>query len=76
MSSFKVAVTCVNPVVQTKITPAVQAVVDTGAELTWFPSELLQAAGIEPKKKAVFITATGEKVERQIGYAIVCADRK
>src|SRR3990172_1155696 len=74
MSSFKVAVICVNPLDKNKTTPALEALVDTGSELTWMPSELLVTAGITPVKKAVFITATGEKVERNIGYAIIRAE--
>ncbi|MEK6615304.1 MAG: retroviral-like aspartic protease family protein [Bacteroidota bacterium] len=74
MSSFKVSVVCVNTQDKNKTTPALEALVDTGSELTWMPSELLVTAGITPVKKAVFITATGEKVERNIGYAIIRAE--
>jgi len=74
MSSFKVAVVCVNTQDKNKTTPPLEALVDTGSELTWMPSALLVSAGIEPVKKAIFITATGEKVEREIGYAIIRAE--
>jgi predicted aspartyl protease len=74
MSSFKVAVVCENIYDKSKTTPPLEALVDTGSELTWFPGELLLKIGIKPVKKAVFATATNQKVEREIGYTIIRAE--
>ena len=48
--------------------------VDTGSELTWLPVEVLRGAGITPRRKRIFATATQEKVEREVGYAILSAE--
>ena len=55
-------------------TPPVEALVDTGSELTWLPGELLMAAGIAPRRKRVFATVTQQKIERDVGYAILAAE--
>lgn len=63
-----------NPKREELETPPVEALVDTGSELTWLPAELLRTAGITPRRKRVFLTATQEKVEREVGYAILSAE--
>jgi len=74
MSAFKVNLTARNPKREELETPPVEALVDTGSELTWLPAELLRTAGITPRRKRVFLTATQEKVEREVGYAILSAE--
>ena len=56
------------------MTPPVEALVDTGSELSWLPAGLLHAAGIVPRRKRAFATATQQIVEREVGYAIVAAE--
>jgi len=48
--------------------------VDTGAELTWLPAELLRKAGITPRRKRTFQIATKQLIEREVGYAILRAE--
>jgi predicted aspartyl protease len=55
-------------------TTPVEALVDTGSELTWLPADLLRAAGILPRRRRVFATATQQRVEREVGFAIVAAE--
>ena len=44
--------------------------VDTGAEYTWLPEELLQEAGVTATKKDIaFVMANGTTITRDIGYA-------
>jgi predicted aspartyl protease len=74
MSMFKVNVVARNPKQEELATPPIEAVVDTGSELTWLPAELLRRAGITPRRKMFFATATQEKVEREVGYAILSAE--
>jgi predicted aspartyl protease len=74
MSAFKVNVTARNPKREELATPPVEALVDTGSELTWLPAELLAAAGITPRRSRVFATATQQKVAREVGYAILSAE--
>ncbi len=74
MSMFKVNVVACNPQREESLTPAVEVLVDTGAELTWLPAELLARAGIKPRRKRTFQTATKQLIEREVGYAILRAE--
>ncbi len=74
MSIFKVEIVAINPKKEDISTPPIEALVDTGSELTWLPEGILNLAGIEPRAKKVFVTATGEHVEREVGYAILSAE--
>lgn len=47
--------------------------VDTGAELTWAPRDVLESLGIAKQKTLGFRTADGRPVYRDVGYAIVHA---
>jgi len=74
MSMFKVNVVARNPKREELATKPMEALVDTGSELTWLPAEVLKDAGITPRRKRVFATATQQKVERETGYAILSAE--
>jgi clan AA aspartic protease len=74
MSAFRVNVTARNPKDEEMATPPIEALVDTGSELTWLPADVLRSAGITARRKRVFATATQQKVEREVGFAIVAAE--
>lgn len=74
MSVFKVNVIARNPKHEELATQPLPAPVDTGSELTWLPADVLQGIGITPRRKRVFATATQQKIEREIGYAILSAE--
>lgn len=74
MSAFRVNVIARNPKHEEQATAPVEALVDTGSELTWLPADLLHSAGITPRRKRVFATATQQRVERDVGFAIVAAE--
>ena len=74
MSLFKINVTARNPKREELETEPVEAVVDTGSELTWLPADVLRKAGITPRRKRVFAMATNERIEREVGYAILSAE--
>ncbi|MEK6302866.1 MAG: hypothetical protein AABO41_19320 [Acidobacteriota bacterium] len=74
MSTFRVNVTASNPKREELVTQPVSALVDTGSELTWLPADVLLAIGITPRRKRVFATATQQRFEREIGYAILSAE--
>ncbi len=74
MSMFKVNVTARNPKSEDRVTQPVAALVDPGSELTWLPADVLRSAGITPRRKRVFAAATQEKVERDVGYAVLGAE--
>jgi predicted aspartyl protease len=74
MSAFKVNVVARNPKREELSTQPVLALVDTGSELTWLPADVLRAAGITTRRKRLFPTATQQKIEREVGYAVVSAE--
>jgi predicted aspartyl protease len=71
MSAFKEPVIALNPKDEERRTEAIDALVDTGSELTWMPVELLTESGLEPRRKRIFITADGKRLTRHIGYAVL-----
>jgi predicted aspartyl protease len=69
-----VNLTAVNPKEEHRCTPPVEVMVDTGSELSWLPKELLSDAGITPRGKKCFATATKQIIERDFGYAVLKAE--
>jgi len=47
--------------------------VDTRSEYTWAPREVLESLDIVVRRKQAFLLADGQRVERDIGYALVRA---
>jgi predicted aspartyl protease len=47
--------------------------VDTGSEYSWIPRELLLALGVAPLRIDAFETASGQILEREVGFAFVRA---
>ena len=74
MSKFMVNLTAINPKDEDRKTPPIEVMVDTGAELFWLPKQILLDAGITPRGKKRFCTATNQIVERDFGYAILAAE--
>jgi len=74
MSKFMVNLTAINPKEEHRCTPPVKVMVDTGAELSWLPKQMLLDAGIASKGKKRFATATNQIIERDFGYAILTAE--
>jgi predicted aspartyl protease len=74
VSLYRVNVVACNPQSEDRVTPPIDVLVDTGAELTWLPAEMLQKIGIRPRRSRVFQTATKQLIERNVGYAILRAE--
>jgi predicted aspartyl protease len=50
--------------------------VDTGAETTWIDAAVLEAIGIDRRKKDLqFQLANGQIVTRSVGYAVLKVDK-
>ena len=75
MGLFYVGCRVLNPV--TSKTIAVRRLmVDTGAESTWIDATMLEAIGIERRKKDLqFQLANGQIVTRSVGYAVLTVDK-
>jgi predicted aspartyl protease len=74
MSLFRVNVVACNPQGEDRLTPPIDVLVDTGAELTWLPAEMLQKIDIRPRRKRTFQNATKQLIQRDVGYAILRAE--
>lgn len=71
MGSFRVDVEVENPL-RAGVKRVVRSVlVDTGAELSWFPADVLESLGIERRKTWRFRQADGTVVTRWTGGASV-----
>ena len=73
MGTFKTTVAIENPARRGEVRAMPDTLVDTGAELSWAPRELLESLGIKREKNLGFRTADGRAIYRDIGYAIVHA---
>src|SRR5262245_36519330 len=59
-----------------KSTTVRRLVVNTGAESTWIDATVLEAIGIERRKKDLqFQLANGQIVTRSVGYAVLRVDK-
>jgi predicted aspartyl protease len=74
MSLFKVKLTVTNPKREELTSEPIDALVDSGSELTWVPGDVLRSVGITPRRRMNFHTATKQAITREVGYAIVRAE--
>ena len=72
MGIFRVPLQVSNPL--TGQSEVVEAVVDTGAIDSVMPASLLRKLGIEPMRTVGFRTASGERVEYDVGIASFSAE--
>jgi len=71
MGLFSVGCRVLNPATS-KSTVVRRLMVDTGAESTWIDAAVLEAIGIERRKKDLqFQLANGQIVTRSVGYAVL-----
>jgi predicted aspartyl protease len=73
MGTFRTTILIENPLQRGTTHALADTLVDTGAELTWAPTSVLESLGIARQKRLGFRTADGRAVYRDIGYAIVHA---
>jgi clan AA aspartic protease len=73
MGTFRTTIHIENWVIRNRLATVPDALVDTGSEMTWVPDEILRSLAIPVEDTKRFVTATGERVTREFGYAIVHA---
>lgn len=73
MGTFRTTIEIENPVRPGRRQAVADALVDTGAELSWIPAPMLESLGVERKKRLRFRQASGSILERDTGYAIIHA---
>ena len=67
MGTLRIDVELENPAAPGERRMVRAVLIDTGAELSWFPSPILESMGVERTKRSRFRQATGEIVERWTG---------
>jgi len=70
MGTFRIEIELENPLLPGTRRALSRVLVDTGAELSWFPATLLESLGIRRTKQWQFRQADGTVLERWTGYAI------
>lgn len=73
MVTFRIDVEIENPAAPGERRMLCGVLVDTGAELSWFPTAILESLGIQRTKRSLFRQATGAVVERWTGETRVHA---
>lgn len=76
MGTFRIDVAIENPTRPGEKRALRSVLVDTGAELSWIPAEILESLGIERYTRVRFRQADGTVLERWIGPAFVHAEGK
>ena len=76
MGTFRITVELENPERPGSCRAVTGVLVDTGAELSWFPADVLESLDIQRYERWRFRQATGVVVERWIGVALVHAAGK
>jgi len=71
--TFRIDVDLENPAMPGRRETLRGVLVDTGAELSWFPAATLESLGIERSKRSRFRQATGVVVERWTGETRIFA---
>jgi len=71
MGTFRVKIEIENPVTPGKRLTINSVLVDTGAELSWFPADLLESLGIERYAQWRFRQADGTVLTRWTGPAFI-----
>lgn len=71
MGTFRVDIEVENPVRPGEKRALRGVLVDTGAELSWFPADLLESLGVERRKVWGFRQADGSVLTRRTGWASV-----
>jgi len=74
MSVYRTNLCVANPRETSRESALVESLVDTGAELTWIPADVLETIGIARLKKRSFRTPNGQILQREVGYAILRAE--
>ncbi|HZL12608.1 MAG TPA: retroviral-like aspartic protease family protein [Verrucomicrobiae bacterium] len=72
MGTFYTSCKVENHIDRRKSVEVPKLLVDTGAEFTWIKADTLKKVGVtKEKKNYTFVTATGEEINRTIGFAII-----
>ena len=72
MGTFRVDIEVATPGRHPRWAGVKHVIVDTGAEVTWLPEDVLRRLGVAIfKKDEAFVTADGRHVARDVGVALI-----
>lgn len=71
MGTFRVEIEIENPLRPGIRRTLTSVLVDTGAELSWFPAAVLEQLGVERRKVWRFRQVNGSVLQRSTGYVLV-----
>ena len=71
MSVFNVQIEAGNPDTGQKMASPLEALVDTGSELTWLPAAVLREIGVMPHRKRTVLDAAKQRVQREVGHVML-----
>jgi predicted aspartyl protease len=71
MGTFRISIEIENPAMEGRREALDGLLVDTGSELSWVPSHRLEALGVRRQRSMLFRQATGQVIERSVGFAII-----
>ncbi len=74
MSIFKIQIAARSPKDEGRNMILLEALVDTGSELTWLPAERLRDIGVTPRFKQLLPGPNGKPLKRDTGCAILNAN--
>jgi clan AA aspartic protease len=71
MGTFSVDIAIESHQQRGRVVQIPRVLVDTGAEATWLPREVLESIGVVPEGREQYQMADGRVLEREVGYVIV-----
>ena len=71
MGTFHVDIAIESHILRGRVARIPHVLVDTGAEATWLPREILESLDVVPEGREQYQMADGRVLERQVGYVIV-----
>jgi len=76
MGTFRVGCKIENVADRSKSATVGRLLVDTGSDYTWLPAKVLEKIGVKREKKDVTLTmANGKQITRNVGFAVIRADK-
>ena len=74
MNIFRIQICASNPADEKMATTPVEILINTASAFTWLSRAALSRIGVVPRRKRIVYTRTHQKVERDTGSVILCAN--
>lgn len=74
VSLYYLDLVAINPKREEIRSEPVRVLLDTGAECSWLPAEVLERIGVHRRRKKAFRSADGRTIVRDVGYCVLAAE--